>query len=194
MKAINKYFGFSLSMGYPNTYVLSKALAEDLLMKYQKKLPIVIVRPSMISVALNKPLLGYVEGLGTGLVGSIAGAMCGLLRTIYVEGDAPMKVTAVDFVANAIIVGIVKRSTFSSDEMLVYNCTDAETNGLTWAAGNKVLFEAILKYPAYEKLVWYPRLQLTSSVAWQKISLHMFQLAPAFVFDVVFKVMGRQPM
>jgi fatty acyl-CoA reductase len=50
---------------YPNTYTFSKSLTEHLIQRRYKamNLPIVIVRPSIVTAAQQEPVPGWVEGI-----------------------------------------------------------------------------------------------------------------------------------
>jgi nucleoside-diphosphate-sugar epimerase len=48
--------------GHPSTYTMSKAFAEELIYKYGLKLPVAVVRPSIIVGAFQDPQPGYVQG------------------------------------------------------------------------------------------------------------------------------------
>lgn len=52
-------------LGWPNTYTLSKSLAESLIVKYGKGLPIAIARPAIVETSIAKPFLGWNEGINT---------------------------------------------------------------------------------------------------------------------------------
>jgi len=52
-------------LGWPNTYTLTKSLAESLIASRGKGLPIAIVRPSIVETSLEKPFLGWNEGINT---------------------------------------------------------------------------------------------------------------------------------
>jgi long-chain acyl-CoA synthetase len=52
-------------LGWPNTYTLSKSLAESLLIKHGVDLPIAIVRPAIVETSVQKPFLGWNEGINT---------------------------------------------------------------------------------------------------------------------------------
>lgn len=181
-------------MGFPNTYIISKCLSEDLLASYHHTIPIIIVRPSMITASFGNPYKGYVEGLGTGLVGCVMGVMSGLLRTMYVDENVSIKLTPIDFVVNSVIVAACKRSLTRSTDMHVYNCSDDETKQVTWKAGLKMLLKSIYELPVSDKLVWYPRISLTKCLVWHKISLYLFQLLPAMFFDLLIMLKGKKPM
>jgi thioester reductase-like protein len=52
-------------LGWPNTYTLSKSLAESLLVRYGAGLPIAIVRPSIVETSTDQPFRGWNEGINT---------------------------------------------------------------------------------------------------------------------------------
>ncbi|KAL6967058.1 putative fatty acyl-CoA reductase 7, partial [Sarracenia purpurea var. burkii] len=49
--------------GWPNTYVFTKAMAEMLLMHFKENLPLVIIRPTMITSTFKEPFPGWIEGV-----------------------------------------------------------------------------------------------------------------------------------
>jgi len=52
-------------LGWPNTYTLTKSLAESLLAKNGAGLPIAIVRPSIVESSTAQPFRGWNEGINT---------------------------------------------------------------------------------------------------------------------------------
>ncbi len=52
-------------LGWPNTYTLTKSLAESLIVRYGTGLPIAIVRPSIVETSTDHPFCGWNEGINT---------------------------------------------------------------------------------------------------------------------------------
>ena len=52
-------------LGWPNTYTLTKSLAESLILKHGAGLPIAVVRPAIVETSVAKPFLGWNEGINT---------------------------------------------------------------------------------------------------------------------------------
>jgi len=52
-------------LGWPNTYTLTKSLAESLIATRGKDLPIAIVRPSIVETSTHDPFEGWNEGVNT---------------------------------------------------------------------------------------------------------------------------------
>ena len=52
-------------LGWPNTYTLTKSLAESLIYKYGAGLPIAVLRPAIVETSTHKPFPGWNEGINT---------------------------------------------------------------------------------------------------------------------------------
>src|SRR6266853_191358 len=52
-------------LGWPNTYTLTKSLAESLIAQCGVGLPIAVVRPSIVETSVQEPFLGWNEGINT---------------------------------------------------------------------------------------------------------------------------------
>ena len=52
-------------LGWPNTYTLTKSLAESLIAKHGEGLPIAVVRPAIVETSVAKPFVGWNEGINT---------------------------------------------------------------------------------------------------------------------------------
>jgi thioester reductase-like protein len=52
-------------LGWPNTYTLTKSLAESLIVRHGARLPIAIVRPSIVETSTEQPFRGWNEGINT---------------------------------------------------------------------------------------------------------------------------------
>ena len=55
----------AVELGWPNTYTLTKSLAESLITKHGAGLPIAIVRPAIVETSVAKPFRGWNEGINT---------------------------------------------------------------------------------------------------------------------------------
>ncbi|XP_049268844.1 putative fatty acyl-CoA reductase CG5065 [Rhipicephalus sanguineus] len=59
--------------GHPNTYTLTKSVAESLILEERGEMPVAIVRPSIVTASIKEPLPGWVDNYN------------GCTRTIYVR-------------------------------------------------------------------------------------------------------------
>jgi long-chain acyl-CoA synthetase len=52
-------------LGWPNTYTLTKSLAESLIAKHGAGLPVALVRPAIVETSVAQPFPGWNEGINT---------------------------------------------------------------------------------------------------------------------------------
>lgn len=88
---------------HPNTYTLTKSLGEQIATEYyHKKLPICIVRPSIVTAATAEPYPGWVDNVN-GATGMMMGIGCGSIRSLICDKSIVMDVIPVDIVCNILI-------------------------------------------------------------------------------------------
>lgn len=109
----------------PNTYTFTKALAEHVLVQQSGNLPVVIVRPSIVTAAWREPIPGWVDNLN-GPTGMIAGAGKGVLRTILCYRDLVADLVPVDVCINLMISVAWHTAVSRPKKMMVYNCTSGK--------------------------------------------------------------------
>ncbi|XP_010520423.1 PREDICTED: fatty acyl-CoA reductase 1-like isoform X2 [Tarenaya hassleriana] len=89
--------------GWPNTYVFTKAMGEMLLGDNRGSMPLVIVRPSMITSTFSEPFPGWIEGLRT-IDSVIVAYGKGKLKCFLGDPNSVFDLIPVDMVANAMVV------------------------------------------------------------------------------------------
>ncbi|XP_076754803.1 putative fatty acyl-CoA reductase CG5065 [Xylocopa sonorina] len=86
---------------WPNTYVFSKAVAENLVLKCSDDFPVCIVRPS-IMIATNKdPIVAWINNK-TGATGATLGVYLGVVHTFHCIPEYNAHVIPADYVCNII--------------------------------------------------------------------------------------------
>ena len=96
-------------MSRPNTYTLTKAMAEDAIAAEAGNIPVCIVRPGIVTAAYAEPTPGWI----TNVYGPTAYVAChikGICRTILADKDINTDFIPVDFVVNGLIAAAMKTS------------------------------------------------------------------------------------
>ncbi|MBC7643872.1 MAG: SDR family oxidoreductase, partial [Thermoleophilia bacterium] len=88
--------------GHPNTYTLTKCLAEHLIVERHDRVPLRIVRPSIVSASWHEPFPGWIDSRAA-FAAFVALAGGGYLRAIAGQPDARIDLVPVDVVAQCII-------------------------------------------------------------------------------------------
>ncbi|XP_045770535.1 fatty acyl-CoA reductase 1-like [Maniola jurtina] len=179
----------------PNTYVFTKQLAEHVLAEQKGKLPIVIMRPSIVISSHTEPLVGWIENLN-GPVGMMIASGKGILRTMYTNPDLEADYIPVDVCIKSFIAGAWARGTQKlkpTDEIDVYNCSSSHMKTMTMGEvvdyGKKIVREIPL-----EGMLWYAGGSLTTSRLMYYFKVLFFHLLPAVLVDLVLRITGNKPM
>ncbi|XP_062196773.1 putative fatty acyl-CoA reductase 7 [Phragmites australis] len=125
--------------GWPNTYVFTKAMGEMLLGHLRGDLPVVIVRPSIITSILKEPLPGWIEGIRT-IDSFIIGYAKQVLSFFLVDLDSIMDVIPGDMVVNAMMVAMAAHS--EEQAQTIYHVTSSLCNPAPYA----VLADSVHRY------------------------------------------------
>ncbi|CAG9759270.1 unnamed protein product [Ceutorhynchus assimilis] len=85
---------------FPNTYAFTKCIAEDVLRKEGKNMPIVIHRPSVVISTVSEPLSGWIDNF-YGPTGAFLGVAVGIIRTLRGKGENIAEMVPADYVINS---------------------------------------------------------------------------------------------
>ncbi len=88
--------------GHPNTYTFTKCLAEHLLFQRRGRVPLRIVRPSIISASLRWPQPGWIDSFAA-FAGFVVLIGAGRLRVLRAEPDNPLDIVPCDAVAQRVV-------------------------------------------------------------------------------------------
>ncbi|KAH0888630.1 hypothetical protein HID58_051059 [Brassica napus] len=105
--------------GWPNTYVFTKAMGEMLIGYCRKSMPIVIIRPTIITSTFSDPFPGWIESIKT-IDSVIVSFRKGLLKCFLVDDMAVCDLIPVDMVANAMIVTAAEHSRESGSHTIYH--------------------------------------------------------------------------
>jgi nucleoside-diphosphate-sugar epimerase len=83
--------------GHPNTYTLTKCLAEHLLVERRGAVPLSIVRPSVVSASWREPFPGWIDS-GAAFAGFVALTGSGHLRAVVARPESRIDLVPVDVV------------------------------------------------------------------------------------------------
>lgn len=88
--------------GHPNTYTLTKSIAEHLLVQRRGDVPLSIVRPSVVAASRSHPFPGWVDSTA-GFGGFVLMLGLGHLRAVVGKADSRLDLIPVDEVAHRAI-------------------------------------------------------------------------------------------
>nr|XP_028955733.1 alcohol-forming fatty acyl-CoA reductase-like isoform X1 [Malus domestica] len=108
IRSTMKNFGIERAKlyGWPNTYVFTKAMGEIFLENSKGNLPLVIIRPTVVTSTYKEPFPGWIQGFRT-IDSVIAGYCKGKLTCLLADPMSVFDMIPVDMVVNSIISAMV---------------------------------------------------------------------------------------
>ncbi|XP_044764595.1 fatty acyl-CoA reductase wat-like [Coccinella septempunctata] len=182
---------------WPNSYVFTKAIAESVVRKEGIGLPIVMVRPAIVTVSAREPVPGWIDNM-YGVTGVVAGAAMGALRTMPAEPDNNAEFVPVDFVINNIIaaawdVAQSGRVAETAEDIPIYNYVLSPWFKITWKGFFDLCYESGMNYPTM-KAIWYFCFALRPNPIHHQLALFFLHTVPAHFMDLIMVCMGKQPV
>ncbi|KAL3732063.1 hypothetical protein ACJRO7_028843 [Eucalyptus globulus] len=116
--------------GWQNVYQMTKAMGEMMINAGRGRVPVVIVRPSVIESTFREPFPGWIQGYRV-LDPLILSYGKGRLPGFLVNPDTVMDVVPADLVANVIIAAMAKHGTAASPSINVYHAASSTVNPMT---------------------------------------------------------------
>ncbi|XP_059314845.1 alcohol-forming fatty acyl-CoA reductase-like [Lycium ferocissimum] len=105
--------------GWPNTYVFTKAMGEMLLGKLKEEVPLVTVRPTIVTSTFKEPFPGWVEGIRT--IDSLAvGYGKGRITCFLGNPKTVLDVIPADMVVNSMIVAMAAHADQKGSENIYH--------------------------------------------------------------------------
>uniref|UniRef100_A0A9J2P8L0 Fatty acyl-CoA reductase n=1 Tax=Ascaris lumbricoides TaxID=6252 RepID=A0A9J2P8L0_ASCLU len=174
----------------PNTYTLTKALAEVQLAEDARMLPLIIVRPSIIGAMWREPLPGWTDNIN-GPTGIFAACGKGLLTNMCGNVHCKADIVPVDVVSNMLIVAAAYRATSRFDKIPVMHCCSGELNPIKWKHIVDFIKIFYRKYPLNE-CYRVPSTHFHSSRFLFELNFYYKHLAPAYFIDFICRLTGRK--
>ncbi|GIY56139.1 putative fatty acyl-CoA reductase CG5065 [Caerostris darwini] len=185
----------------PSNYQFSKALSETLIVKeYSSRLPIIIVRPAIITAAAREPFPGWIDNYN-GPSGFLAMSVKGVLKTLLVKNRVYADWVPVDLVANTLIVAAyavvmeknVDMGNFNS-AIPIINCVCPTEKLITWDEVVEICMPILHKYPS-ETVYSVPGGIVTSNKIIHELCKYTLHFVPAFFMDIYsFVTKGKMKM
>uniref|UniRef100_A0A8D8WTF8 Fatty acyl-CoA reductase n=1 Tax=Cacopsylla melanoneura TaxID=428564 RepID=A0A8D8WTF8_9HEMI len=192
------------SREYNNTYAFTKAMGESVVEKYLHRLPLSMVRPSIVASTWKEPIVGWVNNMyGPG--GVTVGAALGVIRTFYAEHDKKCDLIPVDVAIN-MIVGVIWKTALDHEtkrgkeivpiEPPVYNLSTSGEHPITWLEYMVLNREAGLREEYYVSStlpVWHYAFTLEQYKIVYLLRVWFLHMIPGMIIDAGLRYMNMEP-
>ncbi|XP_071698826.1 alcohol-forming fatty acyl-CoA reductase-like [Rutidosis leptorrhynchoides] len=135
--------------GWPNTYVFTKALGEMIIGHLKGCMPVVILRPTIVTSTFREPFPGWVEGIRT-IDSLVLGYGKGKLTCFLGDPEAVYDVVPADMVVNAMIAAMVAHANETCSET-IYHVGSSVSNPMRFTRFQKCGYEYFAEHPWIEK-------------------------------------------
>ncbi|XP_056689935.1 alcohol-forming fatty acyl-CoA reductase isoform X2 [Spinacia oleracea] len=135
--------------GWPNVYVFTKALGEMVLLHEKGDVPLVIIRPTMVTSTLKEPFPGWVEGIRT--IDSLVVAYGkGRLPCFLGDPGSIADMIPADMVVNSIIVAAMVHANQPGNPR-IYQIGSSVKNPASLASLHEMAYEYFKRHPWINK-------------------------------------------
>uniref|UniRef100_A0A182UB34 Fatty acyl-CoA reductase n=1 Tax=Anopheles melas TaxID=34690 RepID=A0A182UB34_9DIPT len=195
---------------WPNTYVYTKALTEDVVRQYGELLPIAVVRPSIVIATNEEPIGGWTDNI-YGLNGVIAGVALGIIRIMHVDDNNKADIIPADIVVNTVLAAgwqtYVERKGdrplpeaktngelkgVAKPRTKIYNCVTGNDNPISYQKIYKYSIE-VGKHCPPKKSLWIVCHNTTTNKYLYEFYKVIYHLLPALLIDTYLRVIRRTP-
>ncbi|KAM0068398.1 putative oxidoreductase [Helianthus debilis subsp. tardiflorus] len=134
--------------GWPNTYVFTKALGEMILGQLKGNMPLVILRPTIITSTYKEPFPGWIEGIRT--IDSLAiGYGKGRLACFLGDPESIIDAIPADMVVNAMIVAMAAHANQPCET--IYHVGSSVSNPLKYKSIQESGYNYFSRHPWINK-------------------------------------------
>ncbi|KAM7344057.1 fatty acyl-CoA reductase 2-like [Cochliomyia hominivorax] len=184
-------------LNFPNAYTFSKNLSEQVIAEFADKIPITILRPSIVVQSKEDPEPGYLDNLN-GPMGLFVAIAIGIAQVTYCNGDVIMALIYVDYITKLTIVagysrGLKSLKSHNKNGLDIRNLTP----GNLWKCNlkqNIQIFLRKLENDPFEKTLWAPNGMTTTNFYLFILSVFFINIPMAFVYDTLLVLTNKERM
>jgi alcohol-forming fatty acyl-CoA reductase len=178
--------------GYPNTYTLTKRIAESALSSSRENVPLVIVRPTIVGAAWRYPLPGWVDSL-SGPAGLLMATALGILHVMIGDDQLVVDLIPVDYVINCILTAawMTCCQLWNKSEVPVVHIGSSRRNGVSWRKMVDVMPDYFTRHPSDRTLGRIFFFWTTKKFVFDALHLAL-HVGPAALMDLKAKISGKR--
>ncbi|XP_026287126.1 fatty acyl-CoA reductase wat isoform X2 [Frankliniella occidentalis] len=179
----------------PNTYTLTKALAENVINDARNDIPVMIYRPAVVISSLQEPIPGWLDNMN-GPFGIWIGACKGVLRFSWGDPKVALSYTPVDWAIRAMIILAVAKATrapaleTNAEEVDVVHLEGSGYDRSTYGLQRDTL-PSVLKYAP--NAIRYPRYHIGRCYVYYWLGTMLSQVSYGLAIDCILRLSGQKP-
>src|ERR1700723_428479 len=177
-------------LGWPNTYTLTKSLAESLIAKHGAGLPVAVARPAIVETSVAKPFMGWNEGINTSA--SLSYLLGTYFRQLPSNKSKRLDIVPVDAVCNGMT--LIAAAVMERRHDPLYQLATSVTNPCDMGRSIELTSLAHRKhYRAQEGLEYWLRLRMDAIPVSKERYRRMSAPAQKMIVKSIQRVMSALP-
>ncbi|XP_047158592.1 fatty acyl-CoA reductase 1-like [Vigna umbellata] len=136
--------------GWPNTYTFTKAMGEMQVVHHKDNVPLIIIRPTMVTSTFKDPFPGWIEGLRT-LDSIICSYGQGKITSFLGHPKTILDTIPADMVVNCMMTAIVACSN-EAPKNFIYHVSSSSRNPFRIADVRDFSYRYFTKFPVRNKI------------------------------------------
>ncbi|XP_050436156.1 fatty acyl-CoA reductase 1-like isoform X5 [Adelges cooleyi] len=187
---------YKIPKGWPNTYTFTKAITENLILTYAKRLPIAVFRPSIVGCTYMDPSSGHLENMN-GPSGGYTAIVCGFLRAVPCKMDKIADIIPADYVVNTLIAvmwdtvnGYYNNSSYR-EKPKIFNCVSSAESPLTWRNFDTGILNSYKVAPPMSSMWYYGIMTYSNSLYGILLNVLLHKI-PAILLDFIRILIGKK--
>ncbi|XP_050422306.1 fatty acyl-CoA reductase wat-like [Adelges cooleyi] len=177
---------------FPNTYAFTKSLAEDVIRREAKDLPMLVFRPTVVIATYREPVRGWIDNV-YGPTGLIVGVGTGVLHTYYGDSKTITDMVPVDMVVSALICSAKEVATEKPKEIPIFTCSSARQKPVRWIDFIEMNRRHGIYWPTI-RAIWYYSFMPTNNIYVYLLLKFMCHIIPGFILDTLAVLAGQKPI
>lgn len=178
---------------FPNTYTFSKHLTEQLVNEFSHEIPIVVIRPSIVTPSSKEPFEGWNDNIRNFMALCVAVGN-GLVRVVHFSKNKVMSdFVPCDFVTNAMMASSAQKISSADKKISVVNCSFGKQFPNSFEDLVKQAENLAVEHLPFENMIWYPHVEGSSIYPIYVVKFFLYQMLPAIFIDFMLILMFKKP-
>ncbi|XP_054282498.1 fatty acyl-CoA reductase wat-like [Macrosteles quadrilineatus] len=182
----------SLLADWPNTYTFTKAMAEQVVNKEGRGLPITVFRPAVVISSYKEPVRGWIDNV-YGPTGLMVGLGTGVIHTYFGDETHVTDIVPVDLVTNALLASAWRAGTRIEGDIPIYNYVSSSQNPISWKTFHVLAHKYGPNWPTVHAIWYYFFMSFENPYAFM-IANFLFHTCFGYIMDGLAIITGRKPM
>ncbi|KAH8232165.1 hypothetical protein KR032_001146 [Drosophila birchii] len=179
---------------FPNTCLYTKALAEDVVRREARDLPLCVFRTGFIMSTYKEPVVGW-AGHVSGPLSLLVPVLGGVMRVTQADRRAQIALVPADFSANLILACAWKTAENSRERVgkspTIYNLAPSQENPLSYGTLIDSCLSQRDRIPP-TRMMWYPFMLCISSGFCYQLAIFFLHILPGYCLDILLRLQWRE--